>query len=172
MRAYSNCVIMAADHNPYGEKAKAIIERSNYMVIGTSTKNGKPWTAPVLFVHDESFNIYFLSAVDALHSENILGNANVSISIFDSHQKIGSYVGGVQAEGKAGLVEKNDIERVIRIYHKKVFPDSDMAPTEKYVPENYLGAAEFRFFEIKLENVYVTGEERHVKVELLGKKSR
>jgi general stress protein 26 len=107
--SYDSCVNMMADHNPYDKKARAVIEKSNYMVIGTSTKSGKPWTAPVLFVHDASFNIYFLSAVDALHSENILENANVSISIFDSHQKIGSYEGGVQAEGKAKPVEKNDI---------------------------------------------------------------
>ena len=160
---------MMADHNPYDKKARAIIEKSDYMVIGTSTKSGKPWTAPVLFVHDTSFNTYFLSAVDALHSENILENSNVSISIFDSHQKIGSYEGGVQAEGKAKPVEKNDIERVIKLYCKKVFPDSDVSPTKRYIPENYLGDAEFRFFEIKLDNIYVTGEERHVKVDLKGK---
>ena len=97
---------MAADSNPYDNKARIIIERSNYMVIGTSTKNGKPWTAPVLFVHDTSFNIYFLSAVDSLHAENILDDPNVSISIFDSHQRVGSYEGGVQAEGKAKPVGK------------------------------------------------------------------
>jgi nitroimidazol reductase NimA-like FMN-containing flavoprotein (pyridoxamine 5'-phosphate oxidase superfamily) len=157
---------MAADSNPYDNKARIIIERSNYMVIGTSTKNGKPWTAPVLFVHDTSFNIYFLSAVDSLHAENILDDPNVSISIFDSHQRVGSYEGGVQAEGKAKPVGKNDIERVIRLYCKKLFPDSDIEPTERYVPDNYLGVAEFRFFQIKLDNVYVTGEERRVKVEL------
>ena len=166
---YNNRVIMAADYNQYDRKARTEIEKSNYMVIGTSTKNGKPWTAPVLFVHDTSFNIYFLSAVDALHSENILENANVSISIFDSHQKIGSYEGGVQAEGKAKPVEKNDIERVIRLYCKKVFPDSDIEPTERYAPDDYLGDAEFRFFEIKLDNIYVTGEERHVKADVKDK---
>jgi hypothetical protein len=55
---------------------------------------------------------------------------------------------------------------VIRLYCKKLFPDSDIGPTERYVPDNYLGVAEFRFFEIKLDNIYVTGEERRVKVEL------
>ena len=41
--------------------------------------------------------------------------------------------------------------RVIRLYCKKLFPDSDIGPTERYVPDNYLGVAEFRFFEIKLD---------------------
>ncbi len=156
---------MDEHYSAYEEKAKKIIDNCTYMVVGTSTKGGKPWVAPVLFVYDSDFNIYFLSAIDAVHSKNLLENADVSISIFDSRQKIG-FPDGVQAEGKVSLVEKGDIKKAITLYCKKVFPDSDIEPMKRYVPENYLGAAEFRFFKIKLSAVYVTGEERRVKVEL------
>ncbi len=149
----------------YEEKAKRILSDCTYMVVGTSSRGGKPWVATVLFVHDEDYNIYFLSAVDALHSKNIIENPAVSIAVFDSRQRIG-LSDGVQGEGTAALVEKADIKKVITLYCKKVFPDSEIAPTSRYKPEDYLGAAEFRFFRIKLSGAYVTGEERRVKVEL------
>lgn len=160
---------MAKDHDIYESKAKMILAKSNYMVVGTSTKNGKPWVAPVLFVHDDNLNLYFLSAVDALHSKNILENGNVSISIFDSHQKIGDLEEGIQAEGKATLVEEDNIERVISMYRKKAFPNSKTDSEDKYAAENYLGVAEFRFFKVKLIRMYVNGEDRRVEVDLPGR---
>ena len=51
----------------------------------------------------------------------------------------------------------------------RAIPDSDVAPTERYKPEEYLGASEFRFFRVKPVNIYMTGEDRHVKVQLSGK---
>jgi nitroimidazol reductase NimA-like FMN-containing flavoprotein (pyridoxamine 5'-phosphate oxidase superfamily) len=155
-------------YNVYEEKAKKILSECTYMVVGTSTVDGKPWIAPVLYVYDKEYNIYFLSAIDAVHSENILKNSKVSISIFDSHQKIG-ISDGIQIEGRAEPVEKGEIKKVITLYCEKVFPDSEMPPTTRYNPENYLGAAEFRFFKIKLVNAYITGEDRRVKIELSGK---
>jgi nitroimidazol reductase NimA-like FMN-containing flavoprotein (pyridoxamine 5'-phosphate oxidase superfamily) len=152
-------------YNAYEEKAKKILSGCTYMVIGTSTTNGKPWVASVLYVYDKDYNLYFLSAVDAEHSENILKNPKVSVSIFDSHQRIG-ISDGIQIEGKAELVEKGEIKRVITLYCEKVFPDSDMPPTTRYKPEEYLGASEFRFFKVKLVNAYITGEDRRIKIEL------
>lgn len=159
---------MDEHYNAYEEKARKILAESTYMVIGTSGEGAKPWVAPVLYVYDKEYNLYFLSAVDAVHSENILKNPSVAISIFDSHQKIG-ISDGLQFEGNAELVEKGEIKKVITMYCEKVFPDSDMAPTTRYKPEEYLGASEFRFFKIKLINTYITGEDRRVKVELKGK---
>ncbi len=159
---------MEGHYGAYEEKAKKILDNCTYMAVGTSTKRGIPWVAPVLFVYDNDFNIYFLSAVDALHSKNILENADVAVSIFDSRQEIGVSE-GIQARGKASLVEKDDIENAITLYCKKVFPESDMEPTKRYVPENHLGTAEFRFFRIKLTAAYVTGEDRRVEVGLRGK---
>lgn len=159
---------MDEHYSAYEEKAKKILDNCTYMVVGTSTRGGKPWVAPVLFVHDNEFDIYFLSAVDALHSRNMLENADVSISIFDSRQKIGISE-GIQAEGKASLVEKGEIKKAITLYCEKVFPDSDIDPAKRYVPDEYLGGAELRFFKIRLAAIYLTGDERRVKVELNGK---
>jgi nitroimidazol reductase NimA-like FMN-containing flavoprotein (pyridoxamine 5'-phosphate oxidase superfamily) len=159
---------MDEHYNAYEEDAKRILAECTYMVIGTSTKEGEPWIAPVLYVYDKEYNIYFLSAVDAVHSENILKNPKVSISIFDSHQKIGISE-GVQIEGRAELVEKAEIKKAITLYCEKVFPDSEVPPTTRYNPEEYLGASEFRFFKVKPANTYITGEDRRVKIQLSGK---
>ncbi len=155
-------------YNAFEERAKEILSECTYMVIGTSTKDGNPWAAPVLYVYDKDYSLYFLSAVDAVHSENILKNPNVSIAIFDSHQKIGVSE-GIQIEGKAELVDKGEIKKAITLYCNKVFPDSEIAPTERYRPEDYLGASEFRFFKVKPVNTYITGEDRRTKVQLSGR---
>ncbi len=155
-------------YNAFEEKAKRILSECTYMVVGTSTNDGKPWIAPMLYVYDKDYSLYFLSAVDAVHSENILKNPNVSIAIFDSHQKIG-ISDGIQIEGRAELVEKDEIKKAITLYCNKMFPDSDIAPTKRYIPEDYLGASEFRFFKIKPVNTYITGEDRRVRVQLNGK---
>ena len=156
---------MDEHYNAFEEKAKKILSKCIYMAVGTSTNDGKPWIAPVLYVYDEDYNFYFLSAVDSLHSENILKNPNVAITIFDSHQRIG-VSDGIQIEGRAELVEKGEIKKAITLYCKKVFPDSDMPATERYRSEDYLGAAEFRFFKIKPVNAYITGENRRIRIQL------
>ena len=156
---------MENEGNLYLEKAENIFSVNKYMSLGTSTKDGKPWVAPVLYVYDENYRIYFLSAIDSLHAENIKENQEVSISIFDSEQNIGSS-DGVQARGKCFVVEKNEIEKAITLYCKKVFPEPDIEPTKRYMPSEYLGASEFRFFRIDLSEIYVTGEDRRVRVDL------
>ncbi len=156
---------MEKDGNLYLEKAEGIFSDNKYMSLGTSTKDGKPWVAPVLYVHDEEYRMYFLSAIDSLHAENIKENQEVAISIFDSEQDIGAS-DGVQARGTCVMVEENEIEKAITLYCKKVFPESDIEPTKRYISSEYLGASEFRFFRIDLSEIYVTGEDRRVRVDL------
>ncbi len=156
---------MNKDGNLYLEKAESIFSDNKYMCIGTSTKKGRPWVTPVLYVYDEEYRVYFLSAIDSLHAENIKENSEVSIAIFNSEQKIGSS-DGVQARGECSMVEEEEIEKAITLYCEKVFPGSDIKPTERYEKSEYLGASEFRFFRIDLSEIYVTGEDRRVRVDL------
>ncbi len=156
---------MEKDGNLYLEKAEGIFSNNKYMCIGTSTKKGRPWVTPVLYVYDEEYRVYFLSAIDSLHAENIKENPEVSIAIFNSEQKIGMS-DGVQARGKCSMVEEGEIEKAITMYCDKVFSGSDVKPTDRYETSEYLGASEFRFFRIDLSEIYVTGAERRVRVDL------
>ncbi len=140
----------------FEEKAGSIIKGNNYLVTATSDKKGSVWAATVSYVTDSDYNFYFLSAVDSRHAENISVNPKVAFEVFDSRQQIGSS-DGVQAEGTAELVGDKDLPKVIGLYSNKFFPGSKVTPLERYPPENYSGASEFRFFKITISVLYVTG---------------
>jgi len=149
----------------YSEKGRHIISDNRYMVVATSDKKAKPWAAPVFFAYDSKYNFYFLSAVDSRHAENISENPNVSIVIYDSTSEIG-LSDGVQIEAKASMVDEKDVARVIKIYCDRLFPNSDVPATQRYKPEQYSGASEFRFFKVQVVQTYVTGVDRRMDVDL------
>ena len=155
-----------AESETYRERAKRIIESNNYMVLSTCDKKGSPWACTVLFVHDDDYNFYFQSAVDSRHALNLSENPRIAFVIFDSTQDIGS-TDSIQAEGKVALVGEKEIKGVISIYTKKVFKGNNLYAERQYVPGNYLGAAEFRFFKIKVERLFTnTGPGRRSEVDL------
>lgn len=156
---------MWSQFESYEEKARYILAHNKYMVVATSGEGGDPWAAPVFFAHDEAYNLYFLSAVDSRHVENIAKNPKVSLVIFDSAQSIGSSE-EVQIEGKASLVEESEISKVIEIYCSKLFPKSEIPALERYNPQNYLGSAELRFFKVAVVKAYTPGPDRRVEVDM------
>lgn len=64
------------------QKAKFLIENNQNMTIATSDKSGKPWVSPVGFNYDDSFNLYWVSNKDALHSQNVRNRKEIAIVIF------------------------------------------------------------------------------------------
>jgi uncharacterized protein YhbP (UPF0306 family) len=86
------------------EKVKFVIDNNIHMIIATADDRGKPWISPVFFVHDEQYNLYWVSYKDALHSRNVRVKAQVAIVIF----------GPVPPEGKIDAVyidaEANELE--------------------------------------------------------------
>lgn len=152
-------------YKTYSEKARHIIEKNKYMIVATSDKKGRPWAAPVFFAFDNKYTFYFLSAVDSKHAENIKENPNVSIVIFDSTSPVG-LSDGVQMEAKVSLVGEKDISKVIKTYCDRLFPDSSIPATQRYQPDEYMGASEFRFFKVEIVMAYVTGVDRRISIDL------
>ncbi len=155
-----------AGYRSFEEKAVKIIQQNNYMTIATSSKKGGIWAAVVSYVYDKNYNFYFLSAIDSRHAENIIENPEIALEIFDSKQKIGS-AEGVQAEGDARFVPDGELESAIKLYAKRFFNDSETRAIERYPPEDYGEAAEFRFFKIKVSMLFATdggvpGEESYM----------
>ncbi len=157
-------------YRTYGEMARHIIDQSRYMVIATSDKHARPWAAPVFFAYDDKFNLYFISAVDSKHAENISRNPYVAVSIFDSTQPIGMS-DGVQIEGRTSVVERSKLKAVIDIYCSRLFNSANVSDSSRYNESEYSGASEFRFFKIEVTQAYVTGVDRRVKVELVPEES-
>lgn len=149
----------------YADKARHIIEKNNYIALATSDRKMNPWVAAVFFVYDQGYNFYFLSSIDSRHGKNIIANDSVAGAIFDSTSPIGSS-DSVQICGKASLIQKNDITRVIEIYAKRLFPGSTVSSIKRYRAEDYLEPSEFRFFRIAPTNVYTSGVNGRTEVNL------
>ncbi len=156
---------MTSSYLSYGGKAKVIIENNNYMVLASCAAEGQSWASPVFFTHDGKYDLYFLSAVDSQHCKNIAKNGKVGIAIFDSTQGLGSS-DGVQIIGTVSPVDMKDLKKVIELYVAKLFPSSDVPPTERYNPEDYDEASEMRFYKVELKKVYITGPDRRVEIDL------
>jgi len=61
-----------------------IIDKNRYMVLGTTEPSGLPRLSPVYYTHHEHRVVYWVSGVDAQHSENIVRQPAIAIVIFDS----------------------------------------------------------------------------------------
>lgn len=89
------------------------------MVVATSHEN-VPWISPVFFVHDDNYNLYWVSYTEARHSQNVQANNQVAISIFNSQAPEGDG-DGVYFECTAeALVDSGEIAKAIDLWNKKV----------------------------------------------------
>ena len=87
------------------------------MCVGTSDKSGKVWTAPLTYVADEELNIYFHSALDSIHIQNIRENPEVAFSIYDSEQLLAN-IDGIQGKAIVGQLENDEVEKYIISFWK------------------------------------------------------
>ena len=149
----------------YADKAKGIIDRNKYMVVATSGKDSKPWCAPVFYAYDDEFSFYFVSATDSLHVQNINENSQVSLVIFDSQQPIGSS-DQVQIIGTVKLVEKEQANKALELYHERLFKVSGIPTTKNYNIDEYVEPSEFRIFKVAVIKAYTNGPDRRVEINL------
>jgi nitroimidazol reductase NimA-like FMN-containing flavoprotein (pyridoxamine 5'-phosphate oxidase superfamily) len=98
--------------------AKEIIDRSLYMVLGTSDEVGRPWVSPVYFAVSDYSDFYWVSLPDAQHSRNLAGRPEVSIVVFDSGVPIGTGQGVYMAARAEGL-EGEELERGIEVFARR-----------------------------------------------------
>lgn len=139
------------------DSAREILEGNRYMVLSTSDLDRSPWAAVVYYAYSSKYEFYFLSAMDARHSENISANPKVSFVIFDSNQPMGR-AESIQAEGTATLMPFNEaLKEAIKIYSEKQFPDSKMDPLKRYPPSELAGTSSLRFYRIKVKEMYISG---------------
>lgn len=152
----------------YNEQARHILELNRYMVIASCDRSMKPWAAPVFYAYDESYNFYFVSAIDSQHVKNIMENPEVALDIFDSRQQLG-YSEQVQIYGSVSEIGKDEIDRVIKLYCERLYAKSGTPNSKNYYdPKSYVPPSEFRFFKVKVIKAYTMGTDRRVEIDLGG----
>jgi uncharacterized protein YhbP (UPF0306 family) len=91
-------------------KSALSILKDNELLTLATVDEDQPCACTAYYAFDGRFNLYLWTGKDTHHVNNIKADARVAVNIFDSHQKWGSFLRGMQAFGTASTV--NDIELV------------------------------------------------------------
>ena len=96
------------------------LKSHNTMTLATSAGD-VPWAATVFFASDD-LRLYFFSAPDSRHCQNLAGNAKVGVTIQEDYQDWRA-IKGIQLEGHVELVESLiEKAKALAIYARK-YPD-------------------------------------------------
>ncbi|WP_293166842.1 pyridoxamine 5'-phosphate oxidase family protein [Okeania sp. SIO2C9] len=139
------------------ERAKQIIDNNLYCVLSTCSITGEPWCSPVFFAYDESWHLYWFSAVASRHSQNIYHNqGKVAIAIFNSAVPEGTGI-GLYFQGTADECrEKDQIERALVLLRNRA------SQPENRPYYGYLGDSARRIYCFFPHQAWVSGERLEV----------
>ena len=136
--------------------ARAIIDKSLYMVVGTADESGQPWASPVYFAASGYRDFFWISQADATHSENLRERREVGIAIFDSAQPLntgkGAYVLGVARELPA-----HETAEGIEIFSKRSVSQGG----EEISVEDVSPPSAHRLYQATAEAIYVLDDHDH-----------
>lgn len=94
------------------EASTAIIRSVVYGSLATTTRRGEPWGTILRFAESDGY-LYWRSQKDTIHSENLTGNPQVFITIFDTAQQL---KGGVYIRSHSEILTGEEREKGLRIY--------------------------------------------------------
>ncbi len=77
------------DDNSLVTRAVELLQSQSYLNIATAHE-GQPWNTPVWGVVSTDLGLYWSSWINAVHSQNIVVNPRVFITLFDSSRKRGT----------------------------------------------------------------------------------
>jgi pyridoxine/pyridoxamine 5'-phosphate oxidase len=95
--------------------ARAIIDASLYMALGTADEDGRPWVSPVFFATAGYREFFWISSPEVTHSRNIAARPEVSVVVFDSRVPAGTGQ-GVYMSATAEALSGEELERGLAVY--------------------------------------------------------
>lgn len=102
-------------------RAASLLRSVIYMIVGTSSNEGAPWSSPVYFSCDEEVNLYWASDKQSVHSRNIRDNDQVLLVVYNSAAPEGKFIGeGVYFEATAReLNEPQQVQAARRVMQNR-----------------------------------------------------
>lgn len=98
---------------------KKVLDQGYLMSLAT-TDTGGVWVSDVIYIHDDDFNIYWMSDPEVRHSQAVIENHQVAGTITVSNQ--GEDNLGIQFEGIAEKIEGNRHDLALKHYAKRKKP--------------------------------------------------
>lgn len=137
--------------NVSGNRAKEIIEQVIYLNIATVDTNNQPWNTAVFYAYDEDLNFYWGSDKDSQHSQNILANDKVFITIYDSSVPAGEGEGVyIQAEAKE-VTDSEEIKKAHTLLQNR-------RPVPYWKLEQMMGNGAVRVYKAVPQKVWMNDE--------------
>jgi uncharacterized protein YhbP (UPF0306 family) len=134
------------------------IESHNTMTLGTCHEN-VPWAATVFFASDK-FRLYFFSAPDSRHCQNLAGNARVAVTIQEDYRDW-QKIKGIQLEGKVvavdSVIEKG---KAMTVYARK-YPEVMKVFTNPASGAFYKAFLKVKFYCVIPEKVFYIDNEQY-----------
>lgn len=134
--------------------ATKILAENKYLSLATSGKQGV-WISPLFYVTDKEHNLYFISAKDSLHAQNVETHPQVAVAIFNSTLPP-EEVNGIQASGIASKLKLREVAKAIEIIYSYKFAEILKSRFQDYRnPLSYTKLTKFRIYKIELSEVFV-----------------
>ncbi|HSX07108.1 MAG TPA: pyridoxamine 5'-phosphate oxidase family protein [Candidatus Saccharimonadia bacterium] len=94
--------------------------------------DGQPWICTVYFAADEAFNLYWMSARDRQHSQEIAKNSRAAVAVVKDAEKKQA----LQIVGEAREVSNEELENAHALYTAKYGPkDYSLEEIKKRLPQ-------------------------------------
>ncbi|MEA2442088.1 MAG: hypothetical protein QOH76_3512 [Thermoleophilaceae bacterium] len=100
------------------ERARTLLEQQDLMVLATADTKLTPWISPVFYAIDEDYNLFWVSARAARHSELVREHGHVAIVVFATAPADGVYLSATATE----LHDRNDVDVGIDVMDSKPQP--------------------------------------------------
>jgi uncharacterized protein YhbP (UPF0306 family) len=98
---------------------REFLETQSTLALATINAAGQPESAPVFYVSDDQFNLYWLSGTQVAHSVNLNAHPQVSGSICPTTWQWADIV-GLQIKGEARAISDERVrEQILLIYLRK-----------------------------------------------------
>jgi len=98
---------------------REFLETQSTLSLATVNTEGHPETAPVFYVSDDQFNLYWLSGTTAAHSVNLMAHGQVAGTIYPAVWQWEDIV-GLQVKGEARAISDERVrEQILLIYLRK-----------------------------------------------------
>jgi uncharacterized protein YhbP (UPF0306 family) len=127
------------------------LEAHNTMTLATCAGN-VPWAATVFYASDD-LCLYFFSAPESRHCQNLAVNARVAVTIQEDY-KDWRQIKGVQLEGKVMMVDSAiEKAKALAVYARK-YPDVVKLFTDPSSGVFYKAFLKVKFYRVIPENAF------------------
>jgi nitroimidazol reductase NimA-like FMN-containing flavoprotein (pyridoxamine 5'-phosphate oxidase superfamily) len=96
------------------DDARALVDTTAYLVLGTVDADGTPRVSPLYFGHDGYRDLYWVSHPDTHHSANLRRTERVAATVYDSASVVGRGR-AVYLTGRAREVDVDELTERVRV---------------------------------------------------------